>query len=171
VRVLQWRNDALDFRSISALKASLDEPPGVEGLTKAPPADDQVALETLARDGEIADRARGSAQVERLWEVCRVPDYRKIAPAQHAHLVGEIFGFIADGGVLPDEWIAGQVRYATRRTGDIDTLSSRIAHIRPGPTSPTSPTGWPTLLPGEKKPKPWKTRFPTRYTSASPNVL
>jgi ATP-dependent RNA helicase SUPV3L1/SUV3 len=130
VRTLQWRNDELDFASIAALKASLDEPPQVEGLTKAPPADDQVALETLARDEEITDRVRGPEQVRRLWEVCRLPDYRKIAPAQHAQLVTEIFGFLADGGTVPDDWIASQVRQAKNSEGDIDTLSSRIAHIR-----------------------------------------
>jgi ATP-dependent RNA helicase SUPV3L1/SUV3 len=115
VRVLQWRNDALDFRSISALKASLDEPPGVEGLTKAPPADDQVALETLARDGEIADRARGSAQVERLWEGLPRPGLSqdRAGPARASRR--RDLCFIADGGVLPDEWIAGQVRTPTRR--------------------------------------------------------
>ena len=130
VRTLQWRNDALDFASVEALKASLDEPPRIEGLTKAPPADDQVALETLARTDEVIDKARRADNVRRLWEVCRLPDYRKIAPAQHAQLVGDIFGFIADGGVVPDDWIAGQIRHANRTDGDIDTLSSRIAHIR-----------------------------------------
>jgi len=129
VRVLQWRNDALDFSSVAALKASLDEPPQVEGLTKAPPADDQVALEALARDDDVLDKARTPATVKRLWEVCRLPDYRKIAPAQHAQLVRDIFGFVADG-VVPDDWIASQLRQANRTDGDIDTLSSRIAHIR-----------------------------------------
>src|SRR5688572_7442163 len=119
VRTLQWRNDALNFSSIAALKESLDRPADVEGLTKAPPADDQVALETLSRQDEISDKAHGAAAVKRLWEVCRLPDYRKIAPAQHAELVGEIFGFIADGGVVPDEWIAGQVRQSNRTDGDI----------------------------------------------------
>ena len=130
VRTLQWRNDALDFSSLAALKASLDQPPALAGLTKAPPADDQVAFETLSRDPEIADRVVGPAEVKRLWEVCRLPDYRKIAPAQHAQLIGEIFGFLVGGGVAPDDWIAGQVRHANRADGDIDTLSARIAHIR-----------------------------------------
>jgi ATP-dependent RNA helicase SUPV3L1/SUV3 len=130
VKTMQWRNDELDFSSTAALKASLDEPASVEGLTKAPPADDQTALEALSRDEDIADKARRPEQVKRLWEVCRLPDYRKIAPAQHAQLIGEIFGFIVDGGTLPDDWIASQIKYANRTDGDIDTLSSRIAHIR-----------------------------------------
>ncbi len=129
VRTIQWRNDALDFSSIAALKASLDEPPGIAGLTKAPPADDQTALEMLARDEAIADRATRPEAVQRLWEASRLPDYRKIAPAQHAEIVGQIFGFIVDG-VVPDDWIAEQIRAANVAEGDIDALSARIAQIR-----------------------------------------
>jgi ATP-dependent RNA helicase SUPV3L1/SUV3 len=130
VRTIQWRNDELDYSSLAALKASLDEPANIEGLTKAPPADDQTALESLSRDDEIADLARSASGVKRLWEVCRLPDYRKIAPAQHAELVGQIFRFLGDGGVVPDEWITEQIRMANNTEGDIDTLSARIAQIR-----------------------------------------
>ena len=130
VRTIQWRNVDLDYSSLAALKASLDEPPNVEGLTKAPPADDQLALEALSKDEEVADKARRPDGVRRLWEVCRLPDYRKIAPAQHADLVREIFGFVADGGVVPEDWIANQIGSANQSEGDIDTLSARIAQIR-----------------------------------------
>jgi ATP-dependent RNA helicase SUPV3L1/SUV3 len=130
VRMLQWRSDQLDFSSIAALKASLDRLPDVPGLTKAPPADDQTALETLSRDPEIVDRVRDADDVRRLWDVCRLPDYRKIAPAQHAQLIADILGFLLDGGVVPDDWLARQIRLADRTDGDIDTLSTRIAHIR-----------------------------------------
>ncbi len=68
--------------------------------------------------------------MRRLWEACRLPDYRKIAPAQHAEIVGQIFSFIAEGGVVPDDWIAEQVRSANVAEGDIDALSARIAQIR-----------------------------------------
>ncbi len=129
VRTIQWRNDALDFFSVAALKASLEEPPQVDGLTRAQPADDQKALEALMRDEEIADRASGADAVRRLWAVAQLPDYRKISPAQHAELVGEIFRFVIDG-VVPEDWIADQIRQANRTDGDIDTLSSRIAQIR-----------------------------------------
>jgi ATP-dependent RNA helicase SUPV3L1/SUV3 len=129
-RTIQWRNQALDFSSVAALKASLDEPPQLEGLTRAQPADDQQALEALARDEEVADRVRGPDQVRRLWEVAQLPDYRKISPAQHAALVGEIFRFVTGDGVVPEDWIAEQIRQASGTDGDIDTLSARIAHIR-----------------------------------------
>lgn len=129
-RVFQWRNPALDFSSIAALKASLDEPAAEEGLTKAPPADDQQALEHAAKSEEIVDLASSAARVERLWEVCQVPDYRKIAPANHAELIATLYQYLMRDGVIADDFLARQVRYADRTDGDIDTLSNRIAHVR-----------------------------------------
>ncbi|UOM32781.1 helicase-related protein [Acuticoccus sp. I52.16.1] len=129
-KVFQWRNPALDFSSVAALRASLDEPAQEEGLTKAPPADDQKALEHAAKAPEIMDLADTADRVARLWEVCQVPDYRKIAPANHADLLLTLYNFLISEGTIPDDWIARQVRYADKTDGDIDTLSNRIAHIR-----------------------------------------
>ena len=74
--------------------------------------------------------ATGKAAVERLWDVCQIPDYRKIAPATHAELVVTLYGFLMREGKIPDDWFAAQVAQADRTDGDIDTLSNRIAHIR-----------------------------------------
>ena len=70
------------------------------------------------------------AAVERLWDVCQVPDYRKIAPATHAELVVTLYGFLMREGNIPVDWFARQVAQADRTDGDIDTLSNRIAHVR-----------------------------------------
>ncbi|WP_420391861.1 helicase-related protein [Acuticoccus sp.] len=129
-RVFQWRNPELDYASVPALRASLDVPAPEEGLTKAPPADDQKALEHATKSPEIMDLADTPGRVERLWEVCQVPDYRKIAPANHADLILTLYTFLVRDGAIPDDWIARQVRYADKTDGDIDTLSNRIAHIR-----------------------------------------
>ena len=71
-----------------------------------------------------------AAAVERLWEVCQVPDYRKIAPATHAELAVTLYGFLMRGGKIPDDWFSAQIAQADRTDGDIDTLSNRIAHVR-----------------------------------------
>ncbi|WP_026381290.1 helicase-related protein [Afifella pfennigii] len=130
VRVLQWRNDGLDFSSPAALRASLEEAPQHPLLTKAPPAADQVAFELLQRDEEIAERLTSPQAVERLWDICRLPDYRRIAPAQHAELIGSIFRHVMEDGAVPADWIAPHVNRADRIDGEIDTLSARIAEIR-----------------------------------------
>ena len=130
VKMLQWRNSKLDFSSLGALQVSLALPPGHEALTRAPIAEDQRVLDHAARDGEVRDMAHGAAAVERLWDACQIPDYRKIAPAAHAELVTTLYAFLMKKGRIPDAWFAAQVDQADRVTGDIDTLSGRIAQIR-----------------------------------------
>jgi len=130
VKVLQWRNSRLDFSSLGALQVSLNLAPGHETLTRAPIAEDMRVLDHAARDGEVRDIAHGKAAVERLWDVCQVPDYRKLSPAAHAELVTTLYGFLMQKGCIPDSWFEAQVTQADRIDGDIDTLSARIAQIR-----------------------------------------
>lgn len=130
VRMLQWRNSALDFASIGALQASLSMPPQEQGLTRAPTGEDILVLEHAGRDDDVKALARGAAAIERLWDVCQVPDYRKIAPATHAELAVTLYGFLMREGNIPTDWFARQLALADRTEGDIDTLSNRIAHVR-----------------------------------------
>lgn len=130
VKMLQWRNSALDFSSVGALQVSLAETPRHEALTRAPVAEDLRVLDHAARDAEVREMAHGAAAVERLWDVCQVPDYRKIAPAAHAELVTTLYRFLMQKGRIPDSWFAAQVEQADRIDGGIDTLSARIAQIR-----------------------------------------
>src|SRR5688572_25207921 len=80
VRVLQWRSKALDFASLAALKKSLAMVPTEPGLTRAPVAEDILVLEHASRDDATRALAKSRDTVERLWETCQVPDYRKITP-------------------------------------------------------------------------------------------
>lgn len=130
VRTLQWRNSDLDFSSLGGLQVSLALTPSHEALTRAPIAEDLRVLDHAARDVEVRAMAQSAAAVERLWDACQIPDYRKIAPAAHAELVTTLFGFLMREGKIPDDWFAAQVAQADRADGDIDTLSGRIAQIR-----------------------------------------
>jgi ATP-dependent RNA helicase SUPV3L1/SUV3 len=130
VKTLQWRNARLDFSSIGALQVSLALAPNHDALTRAPVAEDIRVLDHAARDAEVRDMAQGAAAVERLWDACLVPDYRKLSPAAHAELVTTLFGFLMRKGCIPDNWFALQIAQADRTDGDIDTLSARIAQIR-----------------------------------------
>ena len=130
VKMLQWRNSKLDFSSLGALQVSLNLSPGHEALTRAPIAEDMRVLDHVARDADVRDSAHGKLAVERLWEACQVPDYRKLSPAAHGELVTTLYGFLMQKGRIPDAWFAAQVDQADRIDGDIDTLSGRIAQIR-----------------------------------------
>ncbi|RVJ58474.1 helicase [Sinorhizobium medicae] len=130
VRVLQWRSKALDYSSVKALKKSLEAAPAVSGLARALPAVDQQALEHLTRYPEIVDVATTSERVEKLWEACALPDYRRITPAQHADLISSIYADLVRHGTVNEDFMAEQVRRADHTDGEIDTLSARIAQIR-----------------------------------------
>jgi ATP-dependent RNA helicase SUPV3L1/SUV3 len=130
IRMLQWRNSDLDFSSLGALQASLAIAPQEQGLTRAPVGEDILVLEHAVRDETVRSLSHDKAAIERLWDVCQVPDYRKIAPATHAELVVTLYGFLMREGNIPTDWFARQVDQADRTEGDIDTLSNRIAHVR-----------------------------------------
>jgi ATP-dependent RNA helicase SUPV3L1/SUV3 len=130
VKLVQWRNSDLDFSSVGALQATLAAPPSEAALARAPVAEDILVLDHAAREDQVRALTRKSADVERLWDVCQLPDYRKIAPANHAELVVTLYGFLQRDGAIKTDWFAHQVTLADRTDGDIDTLSTRIAHIR-----------------------------------------
>jgi ATP-dependent RNA helicase SUPV3L1/SUV3 len=130
LKVLQWRNSHLDFSSTESLRRSLDKPPNEQGLARAPIGDDVTALEHLLRDPALKDIAAGRKAVELLWDVCQVPDYRKIAPANHGELLNTIYTHLMRDGSISDDWFARQLAFADRVDGDIDTLANRIAHVR-----------------------------------------
>lgn len=130
VKVLQWRTARFDFASLDALRRSIETSSPVEGLTRALPAVDAQALEFLSRDEEVRRLAITSKRVALLWETCALPDYRKIAPAQHADIIAQIYFDLVQRGHVDEDYMAEQVRRADSTDGDIDTLSHRIAQIR-----------------------------------------
>ncbi|MDX3978278.1 helicase-related protein [Shinella sp.] len=130
VRVLQWRTTRFDYSSLQALRQSLDAPPPIAGLTRALPAVDQQALEHLSRYPDVRDLATTPERVQKLWEACALPDYRRIAPAQHADLISTLYADLVRRGTVNEDFMADQVRRADRTDGEIDTLSARIAQIR-----------------------------------------
>lgn len=127
---LQWRNNRLEFGTVPALIASLEAGSDDERLIRTREADDLLALKTLSDMPEIADRLNSGKDVRLLWDICQVPDFRNISPGEHAALLARLFGYLQDHGVVPDDWLASQIRQIDRTDGDIDTLSKRLAFIR-----------------------------------------
>ena len=128
---LYWRNRQLSFRSVESLLRDLDARPPDRALIRMREADDHLALAALARDPEILTLARGPTAVRLLWEVCQIPDFRKILTEAHTRLLGQVFRhLVGPDGVLPEDWVARQVERLNDDQGDIDTLTQRIAHIR-----------------------------------------
>ncbi|GHA26599.1 helicase [Devosia pacifica] len=129
VKVLQWRNNQLNFASLNALRDSLERSPDHRALTRVPIATDQQALDFATRH-EAGQLAKGRDSVALLWEVCQTPDYVGISPAAHGEIVNRIFTDLIRRQSVGEDWIAEQVRFCDNISGDIDTLSYRIKQIR-----------------------------------------
>jgi ATP-dependent RNA helicase SUPV3L1/SUV3 len=131
IKVLQWRNAALEFHSLPALLQSLDAPPPERGLARARPASDAIALYHLASEAEVQALVTSRDNVKRLWEVCQLPDFRKLSADEHARTVRTVFLFLTGGrGHIPDDWMARQIARLDVAQGDVATLSGRLAQIR-----------------------------------------
>jgi ATP-dependent RNA helicase SUPV3L1/SUV3 len=127
---LYWRNADLDFTSLAALRRSLDAPPPDPVLVRAPEADDQRLLAMLTDHADVAERASGAAALRLLWEVCQVPDFRKIISDSHARFLARAYLHLTGSGRLPTDWVAAQIAAIDRVDGEIETLTQRISFIR-----------------------------------------
>ncbi|WP_372802609.1 helicase-related protein [Paracoccus seriniphilus] len=126
---LMWRNTRLEYGTMDRLLQSLEAGPDHELLTRGREADDIHALKVLREMPEIRDRVRGGKDVRLLWDVCRVPDFRKISTGEHSSLLARIYGFLQDGRI-PSDWLARAIARIDKTHGDIDALSKRLAYIR-----------------------------------------
>ena len=124
---LQWRNSALDFANPEALVASLEAPADHPDLQRAREADDLATLKELAQIPEVRDRLRGVPDTRLLWDVCQIPDFRKVTLAEHASLCVRLFRFLHGG------------RRASRPTGWRGRFR---ASIEPTATSTRCRSGW-----------------------------
>jgi ATP-dependent RNA helicase SUPV3L1/SUV3 len=131
IKTLQWRTRTLDFGTLDRLRDSLRDLPREQRLTRARMADDVTALETVSADREVVDLASTREAVTVLWDLCQIPDYRRISTANHAELVSTLYkALLGPTGRVDEDWFAKQVAFSDRTDGDIDTLSNRLAHIR-----------------------------------------
>ena len=130
LKKLMWRNSELSFFSIEALIQSLDKKTESEVLVKARESDDFIALKALSQSPDLQIRMNDTSSIKLLWDVCRTPDFRGISSVEHANLLEELFKFLHEFSVIPDDWFGQQVKRLDRTDGDIDVLSKRLAFIR-----------------------------------------
>ena len=131
VRRMYWRRHELDFSAIDALRESLLEPPTRRGLARVQEADDARALDHMAASAAVRARVRTRHDVELLWEVCSIPDFRKLLFEAHAAQLETLYLTLHDHhGRLPEDWFAAQVAPLDDPEGDVETLVARIAAVR-----------------------------------------
>ena len=129
IQKLEWRNPKPDFGSLKGLIASLERLPDDRELVRARESDDLRALKGLAAMPEVIDSVRFAPEVRRLWEVCQIPDFRKLSGGEHVALLAKVHAQLLNGRIAED-WLAQQVKAIDRVDGGIDQLSKRLAFIR-----------------------------------------
>ena len=126
-----WRNIELDFTSVDALVESLKRRSGHPRLRLVEASDDFEALMQLARREDVRARAVGVEAVELLWDVCRIPDFRKLLLDSHVQLLGMVYAQLSGpSGRIDPDWMARRIARLDDSDGDIETLMRRIAFIR-----------------------------------------
>jgi ATP-dependent RNA helicase SUPV3L1/SUV3 len=130
IRRVRWRNDALAFDGIAALKESLAARPSRPLFRSVEDAEDRRALLLLEERAEVVRAARSEEAVRLLWDVCKIPDFRKLLFEAHVEFLAELFLELARGERLSDDWIAARVRGLDDTSGDVESLVARIAAIR-----------------------------------------
>ena len=130
IRNFWWRSRDIDFSSVADLLASLEVPPPMPFLFRKADALDHRALATLAERPAVRDRATSPAQVQLLWDVACIPDFRQSLNDDHYDLLATLYGQLAETGRLGTEMVARAMSQLDRLDGDIDTLMTRLAYIR-----------------------------------------
>ncbi len=132
IRHVVWRSGDLDFSSIQDLEASLRaRPRHGKRLRMLEQADDFDAFGQLCRLSSVRKRAHGAEAVALLWEVCRIPDFRKLMLESHVQLLARIYDQLTgDTGRIDEAWMRRRIDRLDDATGDIDALMTRMAFIR-----------------------------------------
>ncbi len=126
---LFWREAEPRFDSLATLIEDLERPPPRPELATPPQAIDLAVLRRLADDPDVTGRVRGTRAVQRLWDVCRLPDFRQQGEEVHSRFVARLWQDL-EGGYLGADYVAQAIAQLDIPSGDIDTLQGRIAAIR-----------------------------------------
>ena len=128
---IQWRNSDLDLRSIGQLQRSLSRPSGNPLLRRTRETIDELSLDLLAKDEAVRDLGRTPQGTELIWDICRVPDFRKVSLDAHVRLIRQILTHLrGPHGRLPTDFMAAQFDRLDKIGGDVHVLSQRLAQVR-----------------------------------------
>ncbi|WP_417517857.1 helicase-related protein [Minwuia sp.] len=127
----RWRSARLNYDSPRELLRSLESPAPFPWLAPPRQPEDLRTLKALLKDAEIKALAEANREhLIQLWDVCQIPDFRKTMHDSHVRLLSRIYDQLTGGGVIARDWMARQLEHLDRVDGDLDTLQSRLSHVR-----------------------------------------
>lgn len=126
-----WREPEPRFGSLDQLLADLARAPAHERLRPAPEAVDLAVLRHLAGDIDVRARSGDFDAVQRLWDMCGLPDFEQLGAEHHSRTVHKLWQWRTSGdGMIDPDWFARKLARLDMVDGDIDQLASRIAAVR-----------------------------------------
>lgn len=130
-RCAEWRNSNLQFESLQSLLESLAQKPKHPRLRLVASPLDMLALHNLSQRPHVRSLATSEHEVELLWQVCQVPDYRKLLPEAHAELLFSVYSQLCGPeGKISEDWLKERVERLDAVDGDLESLLGRIAFVR-----------------------------------------
>ena len=85
----------------------------------------------MGEDGHIGPDVSGARQVRRLWDLARLPDFRKLGPEGHGRLVLGLAETLMDPDArLSNAGMERRLDDLSSTEGDIAKLQQRLASIR-----------------------------------------
>lgn len=130
LEIMSWRNSQLNFNTPKMLLKSLDTKPDREEFRRGREADDYRALTDMMTRDDVMARATNPAAVQLLWDVCQIPDFRKVLSDDHHEFAARIYDLIMTHGTIRHDWMEERINRLDNDKGDVDTLMNRLAHIR-----------------------------------------
>jgi len=130
VTQLNWRNNALDYKSLDALNNSLMTLPLSDFFMHGRISSDHFALRQLMRQSEVSSRVGNDDDVRLFWRICQIPNFRKNMQEAHLNLLKRIYIDIKDTGHIQESWVHTQVDRLDNVKGEIDALTQRLESIR-----------------------------------------
>lgn len=131
IDALQWRNSDLDFSSINSLIYSLSVYSKSQVLHRSSEAIDEWVLKRLNEDGKLASKVDTEAKVRRVWDLVRLPDFRRSGYDGHARLVlGLIDRLLEPDARIPDLIMSNWLKDISSTSGGINKLQERLAAVR-----------------------------------------
>ena len=130
IKKIQWRNSNLSFENLNSLIESLNIKPKMIGLMKSRESTDLSTFKMMSENQLIYEKVLNIKDVKLLWNVCQIPDYRKISLTDHVQILTEIFLLLIDNGELPETWLEKKIISLDKYDGEIEKLSRRLSYIR-----------------------------------------
>ena len=131
IKKIYWRNDKLNFGSPKALLNSLSDRPKENYLKIKKNGNDHRYLKIFLDDKELKEKILNPTNLEKLWEVCGVPDYSKNLDEYHTRFLKKIFYYlISKKECVPEEWVKNNLHDINKFTKKISELNYKISQLR-----------------------------------------